>query len=65
MYAPGPRDFVAVDGRDGRFFVLTVDQDAGRADLVALDGHPYLLSKVPFSQLKPYRQQEEPATAGD
>ena len=54
IYVPVARECVEVAGRLGIFLVLSVNPDEKWADLVALDGPSYLLSKVPFSLLKPY-----------
>ncbi len=59
MYSPSVRERVETSSRPGVFLVLSVDEDAGTVDLVALEAHAYLLSDVPISQIRPCMVSQE------
>ena len=56
MYSPSTRERVQIAGRAGIFIVVRVDDEEQRADVVALTGKAYLEENVPFSALRPYKE---------
>ncbi len=63
---PAARQRVRVEGRAGVFFVLTVNQDIGYADLVELNSAT-LVEAVRFERILPFfyvigRDEQTPAT---
>jgi len=56
---PAARQRVCVEGRSGVFFVLTVNQDSGYADLVELNSAT-LVEAVRFESLLPFLHVIEP-----
>jgi len=62
---PAARQRVRVKGRTGVFFVLTVNQDIGYADLVELDSAT-LVEAVRFERILPFLyviKPDEPISA--
>jgi|HubBroStandDraft_3_1064219.scaffolds.fasta_scaffold985683_2 hypothetical protein len=56
---PGARQRVCVKGRSGVFYVLTVNQDIGYADLVELNSAT-LVEAVRFESILPFPHVIEP-----
>jgi len=65
---PAARERVSVEGRSGVFFVLTVNEETGYADLVELDLPPSatLVDAVRFERILPFLhviKPDEPISA--
>lgn len=56
MYVPAERQHVQVTGKTETFIVLTVNHGTERAALVSLTGVPFLLDNVPFSSIRPSKE---------
>jgi hypothetical protein len=57
MYIPSGRDRVRLVGRNEVFFVLAVDLEKCRPDVIPLDGDAYVEPRVPFEMIKPYEER--------
>jgi hypothetical protein len=56
MYIPGARERVFVAGQSGVYLVVWVDREKWEVDLIPLNGAAFVEENVPFSEIKPYRE---------
>lgn len=57
MYIPSARERVRLAGRREVFFVLAVDLEKRRADMIPMDGVPYVEHDVPFALIESYEER--------
>jgi hypothetical protein len=62
MYIPNARERVEIPGRSGLFLVVAVDQEAQRADLIALTDNAYVVEDVSCADLRQYQDTAEHET---
>lgn len=64
MYIPAMRERVEITGKLGPFMVVDLDLGVQQVNVISLASSPYLEEDVPFSALRPYKE-EEPLESGE
>jgi hypothetical protein len=59
-YVPRARNRVQIASRRGMFMVIHVDRDRERADVVSEGDREFLEENVPYSAIRPYKQELPP-----
>ena len=58
------RERVEIAGKPGPFLVVDLDLGTQKVNVISLASSPYLAEDVPFSALRPYKE-EEPLDSGE